>query len=129
MEAGYNCNELRVTCALMSFTPRSFISYFSSIKGLFALKDFINYTFQLILAYAPVLRCSGSWLPLNFLTVPETEPPTSTTPVYEGCESSEFGCCFDNTTDAAGPDGQGCPCNISEFGCCYDGVSPGITRQ
>lgn len=60
-----------------------------------------------------------------FILVPETEPPSTTTPVYEGCEVSDFGCCFDNVTEALGPDQQGCPCDTYEFGCCLDGVTPG----
>ncbi|CAB3248675.1 unnamed protein product [Arctia plantaginis] len=47
---------------------------------------------------------------------------SSTTP--EGCAVSEFGCCYDNATEASGPDMQGCPCTATEFGCCPDGVSP-----
>lgn len=49
------------------------------------------------------------------------------TPVVAvGCASSEFGCCYDNETDASGPNGEGCPCSISEFGCCPDGLTTGI---
>ncbi|CAJ0561770.1 unnamed protein product, partial [Mesorhabditis spiculigera] len=37
------------------------------------------------------------------------------------CEDSEFGCCPDNSTFAAGPFNQGCSnCSTSEFGCCAD---------
>ncbi|XP_059058317.1 papilin-like [Achroia grisella] len=39
------------------------------------------------------------------------------------CVKSKHGCCYDNSTEASGPNGAGCPCNITEFGCCSDGVT------
>ncbi|XP_025408017.1 papilin isoform X2 [Sipha flava] len=45
-----------------------------------------------------------------------------------GCETSEFGCCYDKKTPAKGPFSAGCPdihtCKDTEYNCCTDGVSP-----
>ncbi|XP_052743989.1 papilin isoform X2 [Bicyclus anynana] len=46
-----------------------------------------------------------------------------TTTRIESCDTTEFGCCYDNETDASGPNGEGCPCSITEFGCCPDGIT------
>lgn len=40
-----------------------------------------------------------------------------------GCQYTEFGCCPDNYTPAAGEEYGGCPCNTYRYGCCPDGVS------
>ncbi|XP_058455705.1 papilin isoform X3 [Malaya genurostris] len=44
------------------------------------------------------------------------------------CAKSEFGCCLDGKTKAAGPFDEGCPvpetCKETKHGCCPDGVSP-----
>ncbi|XP_053682403.1 papilin [Sabethes cyaneus] len=44
------------------------------------------------------------------------------------CAKSEFGCCSDGKTKAAGPFDEGCPtpetCKETKHGCCPDGVSP-----
>lgn len=67
-------------------------------------------------------------------TKPETTETTETTKTtktpettkgIQSCADSEFGCCYDNETDATGPNGEGCPCSISRFGCCPDGVTTG----
>ncbi|XP_060859868.1 papilin isoform X4 [Metopolophium dirhodum] len=45
-----------------------------------------------------------------------------------GCQTSEFGCCFDDKTPAKGPFSAGCPdvhtCKDTEHNCCSDGVTP-----
>uniref|UniRef100_A0A2S2NKI7 Papilin n=1 Tax=Schizaphis graminum TaxID=13262 RepID=A0A2S2NKI7_SCHGA len=45
-----------------------------------------------------------------------------------GCQTSEFGCCFDEKTPAKGPFSAGCPdvhtCKDTEHNCCSDGVTP-----
>ena len=46
------------------------------------------------------------------------------------CQETEFGCCTDGLTAAAGPDGAGCPsgtsplCQRTLYGCCPDGETP-----
>lgn len=49
-------------------------------------------------------------------------------PDPELCKTYDFGCCWDNETEAKGPFGEGCPeaktCNETKFGCCPDDVSP-----
>ncbi|XP_060846635.1 papilin isoform X4 [Rhopalosiphum padi] len=44
------------------------------------------------------------------------------------CQTSEFGCCFDEITPAKGPFSAGCPdvhtCKDTEHNCCSDGVTP-----
>lgn len=68
-------------------------------------------------------------------TKPETTETTETTKTSEtttgiqSCADSEFGCCYDNETDATGPNGEGCPCSISRFGCCPDGVTTGTYNK
>ncbi|XP_035896391.1 papilin isoform X2 [Anopheles stephensi] len=53
------------------------------------------------------------------------QPKVEESATVEGCASTEHGCCPDNTTAAAGPDGQGCePCGKEPFGCCPDGKTP-----
>lgn len=55
----------------------------------------------------------------------EITKTSETTTGIQSCADSEFGCCYDNETDATGPNGEGCPCSISRFGCCTDGVTTG----
>ncbi|XP_050294454.1 papilin isoform X2 [Anthonomus grandis grandis] len=46
------------------------------------------------------------------------------------CQSSKYGCCWDNIHAAAGPFDKGCPtpktCKESTYGCCADGVSAAL---